>query len=94
MRKLLPLVALFALALTVSACEKGLAYGDSNAVVVVGPPEWWPELEEMVYSGLSPEVFTVRWDHTFRVTYKEPTDNIWWRFHEVVLIGGPEDERV
>ncbi len=94
MRKVLLFSFLSVLALANAACEKGLAYGDANAVVVVAPPEWWPELEETVYTGLSPEVFTVRWDYTFRVTYKEPTDNLWWRFHEVVLIGGPEDPRI
>jgi hypothetical protein len=91
MRKALLISLLSLLALANTACEKGLAYGDPNAVIVVAPPDWWPELEESVYSGLSPEVWTVRLDYTFRVTYREPTDALWYRFHEVVLIGSEED---
>lgn len=94
MRKALFLFVLPFLVLSNSACEKGLAYGDPNAVIVVAQRDWWPSIEETVVSGLSPEVFTVRWDHTFRVSFSEPTDDLWWRFHEVVIIGGPEDQRV
>lgn len=91
MRKATILAVLPLLALANVACEPGLAYGDPNAVIVVAPPDWWPSIEDTVYSGLSPEVFTVRWDHTFRVTYKEPTEDLWWRFREIVLIGSQED---
>jgi hypothetical protein len=61
-------------------------------VVVVAPEEWWPPLEDSVYVTLSPSVWTVREDYTFRVNYRAPGDtNNWWRFRELVLIGSTED---
>ena len=91
MRKVILVSTLSLLALANTACEPGLAYGDANSVIVVAPPDWWPSLEDSVQIGLSPDVWTVRLDHTFRVTYKRPTDDLWYRFHEVVLIGSEGD---
>jgi len=92
MRKALLTLALSVVALVSSACEPGLAWGDPQAVIVVAPEDWWPEMEDSVYAALSPTVWTVREDYTFRVVYREPDDtNSWWRFRELVLIGSRED---
>ena len=92
MRKALLVSALSLLALSNSACEPGLAWGDPQAVIVVAPEAWWPQLEDSVFTVLSPPVWTVREDYTFRVAYRAPDDtNSWWRFRELVLIGSKED---
>jgi len=92
MRKALLVLALSSLALSNTACEPGLAWGDPQAVIVVSPQDWWPQLEDSVYAVLSPTVWTVREDYTFRVVWRAPDDtNSWWRFRELVLIGSQED---
>ena len=87
---ILPLVGVVLL----SGCDKGMAYGDPNAVIVTASPEVWPALEDSVYTALSPTIFTVREERTFRVSYQDPTTEDWVRlrrFREEVLIGTPED---
>ncbi len=92
MSRIVLLSALLLLPFLNTACEPGLAWGDPQAVLVVGPEEWWPTLEDSVYTVLSPTVWTVREDHTFRVTYRSPDDpNNWWRFRELVLFGSGEE---
>jgi len=93
MRKAI-LFALLPLLLAVNACDKSLAYGDPNAVIVVAPEDWWPALEDSVFSALSPDVFTLRTERTFRVTYQAPEGVEWQRlkmFKEEVLIGSTDD---
>jgi hypothetical protein len=80
-----------------TACEKGLAHGDPNAVIVAAPGDWWPELRDSVFDALSPDVFTLRDERTFRLQYEDPTGPDWGlkrMFKEVVVIGGPEEPRM
>lgn len=92
MRKALLLFSFSLLALGNTACEPGLAWGDPQAVVIVAPEELWPQVEDSVYAVLSPSIWTVREDYTFRVNYRSPVDtNNWWRFKELILIGSQED---
>jgi hypothetical protein len=92
MRDALLFSTLALLAFFNTACEPGLAWGDPQAVIVVADRESWPQLEDSVFSALSPPVWTVREDYTFRVAYRAPDDtNSWWRFRELVLIGTEED---
>lgn len=92
MRKSLLICTLSLLALFNTGCEPGMAWGDPQAVIVVAPQDWWPTLEDSVFAALSPTVWTVREDYTFRVAYRSPDDtNSWWRFKELVLIGSTED---
>jgi len=94
MRKVLLVFLVSSLALSANACDMGLAYGDPNAVIVVAPEEWWPPLRDSVFAVLSPDVFTLRAERTFRVTYQAPIGMEWQRlqrFREEVLIGTPED---
>lgn len=92
MRKALLLSALSLMASSNTACEPGLAWGDPQAVIVVAPQDWWTPVEDSVFATLSPSVWTVREDYTFRVAYRAPDDtNSWWRFRELVLIGSTSD---
>jgi len=92
MRKAILVLAVSLLALSNTACEPGLAWGDAQAVVVVAPREWWPQVEDSVFTVLSPSILTVREDYTFRVVWRAPDDtNNWWRFKELVLMGSLED---
>ncbi len=93
MRKALLLFLLSSFALSVTACDKGLAYGDSNAVIVAAPPEWWPEIGDSVLAVLSPDVFTLRDERTFSLNYDDPTSPDWSfkrQFKEEILVGSRE----
>ncbi len=82
------------LTLATSACEKGLAYGDPNAVIVAAPADWWPPLQDSVFAVLSPDVFTLRNERTFRLAYQNPAEEDWGlkrMFKEEVVIGSPDD---
>ena len=92
MRKAILVLAVSLLTLTNTACEPGLAWGDPQAVVVVAPRDLWDQVADSVFTVLSPTIWTVREDYTFRVAYRAPDDtNSWWRFKELVLIGSQED---
>lgn len=76
-----------------TACDMGLAYGDPSAVIVVAPEDWWPPLRDSVFAVLSPDVFTLRAERTFRITYQAPLGLEWQRlqrFKQEVLIGTPD----
>jgi hypothetical protein len=82
------------LIVTASACEKGLAHGDNNAVIVVAPADWWPEVRDSVFAALAPDVFTLRNERTFRLAYQDPAALEWSlsrMFREEVVFGNPED---
>jgi hypothetical protein len=94
MRKALLFLTILPVALANIACEKGLAWGDHNAVIVVAPRDWWPELEDSLQAVLSPTIVTVREERTFRVTLQDPTEATWPRlrkFREEIVIGSPSD---
>lgn len=94
MRKASVVLPLLLLALSGSACEKGLAPGDPNAVIVGASTDWWPQLQDSVFAVLSPDVFTLRDERTFRIQYEDPTALDWSAkrtFKEVVIIGGQDD---
>jgi len=80
--------------LSAAACDKGLAYGDPNAVIVVTPEDWVAPLQDSVNAVLSPDVFTLRPERTFRITFQAPVGIEWQRlqkFKEEILIGSPDD---
>lgn len=94
MRKVILAFLVLFLSLPATACELGLAYGDPNAVIVVSAEELWPEIRDSVFIVLSPDVYTLRAERTFRVTYQPPMGVEWQRlrkFKEEVLIGTQED---
>jgi hypothetical protein len=80
-------------ALATAACDKSLAFGDPNAVIVAAPPDWWPELQDTVFAVLAPDVFTLRNERTFRLNYDDPTSPDWElkrKFREEIVIGSRE----
>jgi len=84
----------FPLLVATSACEKGFAHGDNNVVIVVAPEAWWPQLEDSVFSALSPDVFTLRDERAFRLAYQDPSAQEWSlskKFREEVVIGSVDD---
>jgi hypothetical protein len=94
MRKTLSLALLAVLSASVSACDKSLAYGDPHAVIVVTPQERWSPIQDSVYAVLSPDVFTLRPERTFRITHQVPEGVEWLRlqkFKEVVSVGSVEE---
>jgi len=94
MRKALLVLLISSLSLPATACDQGLAWGDPNAVIVVASEEHWPGLGDSLFNVLSPDVFTLRTERTFRVSYQPPTGVEWHRlkkFKNEVLIGTPED---
>jgi hypothetical protein len=97
MRNVPAVLLLALLSLASTGCEKGLAHGDPNAVIVAAPAEWWPELRDSVFAVLSPDVFTLRDERTFRLQYEDPTGPDWGlkrMFKEVVVIGHEEEPRM
>lgn len=94
MRKALLVFLISLLSYSTSACNDALAYGDANAVIVVATQDTWSAVQDSVYAVLSPDVFTLRNERTFRVTFQEPAGVEWQRlrkFKEELLIGSPED---
>ena len=94
MRKAFLVFLISLLSLSNSACNDALAYGDANALIVVTTQDIWTAVQDSVYAVLSPDVFTLRDERTFRVTYQEPSGIEWQRlsrFKEEVIIGSPDD---
>ena len=79
----------------VAACDNlPLAMGDVQAIIVTASPELWAEVGETAFSTLEGNVFTVRNENAFRVTYEEPTDSSWSglrRLRQLLLIGKASD---
>lgn len=94
MRKALLLFLAFVLTLPNTACDKGLAYGDPHAVIVATAEDLWPQIMDTVFAVLSPDVYTLRAERTFRVSYQPPVGVEWARlrkFKEEILIGSRDD---
>ncbi len=94
MKKILGLTLFSLLALSSTACQEELAYGDPNAVIVAAPVDAWPELEDSVFAVLAPDVYTLRDERTFRLRYENPAGPDWGlkrKFREEVLIGSRND---
>ncbi len=66
--------ALIAVALSAAACDKPLAWGDANSLIVVAPDSLWAEVEEDTYAVLEPRIFTTRDENMFVVTQIDPTN--------------------
>jgi hypothetical protein len=97
MRKAAVSLLLSLLVLLDTGCEKGLAWGDYNAVIVVAPQAWWPSIRDSIRTVLAPSIVTVREEHTFRVTMQDPTEPDWNRlrlFREEIVIGDTADSWV
>lgn len=87
-----PLVLL--LSLTLAACDKPMAFGEPNSIIVGATDPVWDQLEELVMSTLEPRVLTVRDERTLRLTRLSPLSPDWSRlrrFRQVLVIGRADD---
>ena len=85
---------LLAIPLLLSACEKTLAFGDANSIIVGVPNEVWERLEPVVDESLERTVFTVADEKAFTVTQVDPRDEDWLnlqQFKQVLVIGTSND---
>ena len=85
---------LLAIPLLTSACEKTLAFGDANSIIVGVPNEVWERLEPVVDESLERTVFTVADEKAFTVTQVDPRDEDWLnlqQFKQVLVIGTSND---
>lgn len=95
MRTRAPVVLAAAALLAVTGCDRRpLSMGDVNAIVVTASPDLWSPIGEQVLDGLEGLVMTVREEAAFRVSYQDPTDEVWLRLRllkQQLLIGTVAD---
>lgn len=87
-------VHLFLVVLLVTGCEKIIAYGRPNEVVVVASPDLWPILQDSVLAILAPVVPPLRNEGTLHVTFEDPGGPNWALRRlagQEVLIGSRDD---
>lgn len=77
-----------------AGCEKILAYGRPNEVVVVARPDLWPVLQDSILAILAPVAPPLRNEGIFRVTFEDPGGPDWALrrlAREEILIGSRDD---
>ncbi len=81
-------------ALSVFGCDKTVAWGEVNSIIVGASAELWEASGDAIADGLQPTIFTVREERTFRITHQDPLGSDWGllrEFRQVLLIGTAED---
>ena len=81
-------------ALSLSGCDKTVAWGEVNSIIVGASAELWEASGDAIADGLQPTIFTVREERTFRITHQDPLGSDWGllrEFRQVLLIGTAED---
>lgn len=81
-------------ALALAGCDKTVAWGEVNSIIVGASAELWEASGDAITNGLQPTIFTVRDEHTFRITHQDPLASDWGllrEFRQVLLIGSAED---
>lgn len=90
LRALAPMLAAAALA----ACDKPVAIGDANIVIVGAPDSVSAALQDEIAAALEPRIFTVRDERVFEASYISPTGSEWPELRhvrQVLVIGEPAD---
>ncbi len=80
----------------VTGCDKTVAYGEVNSIIVGASAELWEASGQVVTDGLQPTVFTVRDERTFKITHQDPLAPDWGllrEFRQVLPIGTAGCER-
>lgn len=80
--------------LALSACDKPVAYGAANNIMVAAPDSVWDQLQEQIEAALEPRAFTVRDERIFDVGQVDPRSDEWDRLRalrQVLVIGEPAD---
>lgn len=81
-------------ALGLPGCDKTVAWGEVNSIIVGASAELWEASGDVIADGLQPTVFAGRDDRTFRITHQDPLEPDWGllrEFRQVLLIGSAED---
>jgi hypothetical protein len=68
--------------------------GDVNSVIVVADSALWSQVEDTVMSALQPQVFAVRDEPAFNLTYTLYGSDYWGdlqRFRQILVFGAPDD---
>lgn len=84
----LPLLALLA------GCDKPIAFGGINTIMVGAPDSVWDELRPELEASLQPTAFTVRDEQIFDISQVDPSSEEWGRLRNVrqlLVIGEPAD---
>lgn len=90
---------LFALAFTLAAstllaaCDKPLAMGNRNQILIVAPQEVWNTLQAPITEALEPTTFTVRDERVFEIAHIDPEEGGWGNsrvLRQMLLIGSAE----
>jgi hypothetical protein len=87
-------VALSLLPLALAACDKPIAIGSSNTVVVAARDSVWSALQDEIQDAVEPRIFTVRDERIFEVSAVDPQATDWGDFRlvgRVVVIGEAGD---
>ncbi len=82
------------LCLAVAGCEKTLAFGDANSIIVAVPNELWESTQSEIKYSLETRVFTVTDEKAFTLTQVDPREPTWGnlrRFKQVLVIGSEND---
>ena len=80
--------------LSLSGCDKTVAWGEVNSIIVGASADLWEASGDVISDGLQPTIFTVRDERTFRITHQDPLEPDWGllrEFRQVLLIGSAED---
>ncbi len=77
-----------------AACDKPIAVGSVNNVMVAAPDSMWMALQPAVQASLEPRAFTVRDERIFEVGQVDPRSEEWSRLRnvrQILAIGEPAD---
>lgn len=88
-----PTLALLAIA-ALASCDKPIAIGDSENVVVAARDSVWAALRSEIQEAIEPRIFTVRDELIFEVSYVDPRTAPWGdlrHVRRVLAIGEPSD---
>lgn len=80
-----------------TACDKPIALGDVNQILVASPAPYWQQLESDIKGAMEPQTFTVRNERVFDLAHADPMDEGWSNLRllkQILLIGTPEDPAV
>lgn len=77
-----------------TSCDKPIAIGRSENVVVAARDAVWDALSDDIDAAIEPRIFTVRDERIFQVSHVDPTGEGWGDLRHVrriLVIGEPED---
>lgn len=97
MRNRTRVVGLVMAAAAMAGCNKPLALGDVNQILVVAPTPLWQSLEADIRAAMEPRTFTVRNERVFDVAHAEPAEILEGNLRflrQILLIGPPDDPTV